>query len=84
MRSKPVKIPSQLPLLKSTKNKDQRNKTNNNDVTRHHVGEQPNDQRKWFCENAQDLNRHHDELYTQRHRRLENMPPIMFIGADIE
>src|SRR5690606_5337150 len=60
-------------------NKDQRDQTDNNNVTRQHVREQTYDQRERLCEHAQEFHQHQYGFYASGYRRVENMPPIMRI-----
>src|SRR5690606_30059234 len=68
--------------IQLARDKDQRDETDNNDVTCHHVREKTNDQREGLNEHAQELHRHQDQFHPKRYTRwIENMSPIMRIRA---
>ena len=69
-------------LVQGPQYKDQGDQADDEDVARHHVGEQPDHQGKRFGKYAQDLNRDQDDLYTMGNRRPENMAPVMLITAE--
>jgi hypothetical protein len=65
-----------------TKDEDQGDQTDNDNVTCQHVGKKTYDQGKGLSKDGKDLYRHHDELNTERHRRIENVSPVVFITAE--
>src|ERR1700694_2617696 len=64
-----------------TEDKDQRDQANDDDVAGDHVGEQPHNERDGLGKDAQHFHRDHDGLYAARHGRIENMTPVMTVGA---
>lgn len=65
------------------KYEDERDQTDDDDVPRHHVGKQTNDEGEGLDKHTEKLNRHQDELHTQGYaRRIENVPPVMTIRAE--
>ena len=65
------------------KNKYQRNQTDDDDMTCHHVCKQTYNESKGLDEYAYKFYWHQDKFHTQRYiGRIENMTPVMFIRTE--
>lgn len=63
-------------------NEDQGNKAQNDDVACRDVREQTDHQSKRFCQDSDNLHRDHDRIKRFRHRRRENVSPVILVPAE--
>lgn len=69
-------------FIHGPENEDQGNEAQDNDVARHHVGKKTDDQCEWLGEHTQDLHGYQDWLDAHGHRRVNNVAPVMLVGAE--